>query len=1158
MASKLISFASFTLDLDRFCVRGPLGEVDLRRKSFEVLRYLLEHRGQVTGKKELLDAVWSNVTVGDDSLAQCISEIRRAIGDDQQRIIKTVPRRGYLADLPPPPSETAQLAALVQPIAPERRQLTILVCDIADAMALATSMDAEDFREVIAPVNSCIREVVKLHGGTVCEHARDGLVAYFGYPRAHEEDAERAVRAGLALSRATGALHLRALNGAPQVRTAVATGLVVVEHESGKATGPAVVGEAPILASRLLRLASPGSVVISAGTRQLLGSLFIYRELDDPEVQEGTEPKVGYQILSESAVASRFDALRVRPRQLVGREEEVDLLWRRWEQARRGEGRAVLVTGEPGIGKSRLVRALQERVGSEPCTQLLYHCAPHHQHSALYPILGQIIRSAGIERDDTPDNKLDKLEALLEQSREKRSEDMPLYAALLSIPGGDRYQLPKLTPQRMKTRTMSLLLARLKQLAAHKPVLMVFEDVHWIDPTSLELLSLAIDEIKTARIMMLATARPEFMPPWPLHRHTSSMMLNRLDKVEAESLVAGVTSGKSLPRELLDQILARSDGVPLFIEELTKTVLDSGLLREGDCDYQLTCPLPSLAVPSTLHASLLARLDRLGWVKEVTQIGAVIGREFSYSLIAAVAPHPDSDLHAALAQLVNAELIFQRGVPPDATYQFKHALVQDAAYASLLRSRRQQLHGLIGLTLVEQFPEIAEVEPEIVAHHYAAADLVDAAIDYWQKAAERTSRTSAYAESAKHLANAIALLQQLPSITMRQRRELGLQIALGSACIASKGWGASETGAAYARAHELSRLTGEASQLPKILAGRFVHYHTMGDVRQAQSPANELLAFAREQCDAAAEAMAHRALGDSLIHVGDLRSANAHLEEALRILGPHSPPLFVGEDVRTAALVFLSLCLALQGHVSAAEERLQEAIARARSLDHTFTVAFALNNACRIKCHLLDHRGLVQNLDLLHALATEHRIKFMQENAAIFRGWAMLLEGRIEEGSPLLKRSIEGDIVSRAQKNIPFHGAMLATAYQQTGLVEDGLTLIRRLLKMVERSGNRYVEAELYRVKAELLVSAAKNADAEEALQRGLAIARGQQARIYEIRIATTLAKLWRDRGQSAEAHSLLAPICDSFGKVSLRDLEDANDVLHHLNKRASPTVALA
>jgi tetratricopeptide (TPR) repeat protein len=331
----------------------------------------------------------------------------------------------------------------------------------------------------------------------------------------------------------------------------------------------------------------------------------------------------------------------------------------------------------------------------------------------------------------------------------------------------------------------------------------------------------------------------------------------------------------------------------------------------------------------------------------------------------------------------------------------------------------------------------------------------------------------------------------------------------------------------------------------------------MGNVRQAQSAANELLAFARERSDAAAEAMAHRALGDSLIHVGDLRSANAHLKEALRILGPLSPPLFVGEDVRTAALVFLSLCLALQGHVSAAEERLQEAIARARSLDHTFTVAFVLNNACRIKCHLLDYQGLVQNLDRLQALATEHRIKFMQQNADIFRGWAMLLNGRIKEGGAILKSYIEGDMAIRAQKNVPFHGAMLATAYQRTGRVEDGLKLIRSLLKMVEQSGNRYVEAELFRVKAELLLSSARIADAEEALQRGLAIARQQQARIYEMRIATTLAKTWRDQGQSAKAHSVLAPICESFGRVSLRDLEDAHEVLHHLNKRALPTVAL-
>jgi predicted ATPase len=384
---------------------------------------------------------------------------------------------------------------------------------------------------------------------------------------------------------------------------------------------------------------------------------------------------------------------------------------------------------------------------------------------------------------------------------------------------------------------------------------------------------------------------------------------------------------------------------------------------------------------------------------------------------------------------------------------------------------------------------------------------------------------------------------------MRKRQELEFQVALGGACIAAKGWVASETGAAYARAHELSRLTDDTSQLPKILAGRFVHYHVRADVRQAQSAANELLAFARARRDAAGEMMAHRALGDSLIHVGDLQAASAHLEEALKILGPQSPPLIVGEDVRTAALAFLSLCLALQGHVSASEERLQEAIARARWLEHTFTAAFALNVSCRIKCHLLDHKGLIQSVDRLNTLAIEHRLKYLQLHAAILRGWAMILEGRIEEGSKLLETGIEDDKVIGARKNVPFHGAMLATAYQRTGRVEDGLTLIRGLLEMVERSGNRYVEAELYRVKAELLVSSTNLAEAEEVLLRGLTVARKQQARIYEMRIATTLAKIWHNQGHSSKARDVLAPICDWFGEIQLADLEDAKGVLNSLRK---------
>ena len=1031
----------------------------------------------------------------------------------------------------------------------ERRQLTVMFCDMVGSSALSTQLDPEDQRDVVSAFQGCCSDEVKRFGGMVAQYLGDGVLAYFGYPAAHEDDAERAVRAALALIPAIASL-LPASGVRLQSRIGIASGIVVVGDlvREGVTQENAAIGETTNLAARLQSIADPNAILIGPETYRLVGRLFEYHDLGAQRLKGFGEPIRVRQVIGTSGIENRFELRRAAvDTPLLGRDEELDLLCRRWEQAKRGEGRVVLVTGEPGIGKSRLTRALQKRLSSELHVPLLYHCSPYHQDSALYPVIAQLLREAGIERDDIAETKINKLEVLLTSSSENLADGVPLLAALLSIPADDRYPLPTLVPQRLKDRTLELLLAHLKKRAMRQPVLMVVEDMHWIDPTSLELLSLAIDQIKSARILMLATARPEFAPPWPSHRHTSSIGLTRLDKIEGEALVAGVTGAKSLPRELLDQILAHTDGIPLFIEELTKTVLESGLLSDAEDRYELTGPLPPLAIPSTLHASLLARLDRLASAKDVAQIGAAIGREFSYALIGAVAALPESDLNAALVQLVNAELIFQRGFPPDATYQFKHALVQDAAYASLVRNRRQQLHGLIGHTLEQQFLSTADIEPEIVAHHYAEAGLVDRAINYWQKAAERATGTSAYLEAVKHLSNGIALLQKLPSTKMRQRQELEFQIALGGACIASAGWGAHETGAAYARAHELSRLTEDVSHLPKILAGRFVYYHVRDDVDQSQSAANQLLVFARGRRDATAEAMAHRALGDSLVHVGDLRGANAHLEEALRLLGPQSPPLIVGEDVRTAALVFHSLCLALQGNVLASEERLQEAIERARSLDHAFTVVFALGNGCRIKCHLRDHKGLVTNIDHLRAFAEEHNLKFAQQRLTQYHAWSLLLEGRIEDGAPLLRESIEVDKATGALKNTPFNGAMLATAYQRASRFEDGLTLIKTLIEMVNRSGNRYVEAELYRVNAELLVSSARFAEAEEALHRALAIAREQQARIYEIRVATTLARIWRDEGRLSKARDLLAPICDWFGEAQLADLNDANILLNQL-----------
>ncbi len=481
---------------------------------------------------------------------------------------------------------------------------------------------------------------------------------------------------------------------------------------------------------------------------------------------------------------------------------------RRWELAKRGVGRAVLLTGEAGIGKSRLARAFQDRLSGEAYLPLLYHCSPHNKDTALYPISAQFLRAAGIERGDSPEVRLEKLESLLAPSSKDLARDMPLFAALLSIPGGERHRLPKLTPQQVKENTLVALLHHIKGLCAARPVLMVFEDLQWIDPTSLEALCRIMEQAPSLRLLLLMTARPEFTPPWPNDRHTSTMALTRLGRSEIETLVAAVTLGKGLPAEVLEQIADRTDGVPLFVEELTKTILESGLLRELGDRYELTCPLPNSVIPSTLHASLLARLDRLASAKDVAQIAAVIGREFSYGLLSAVTGLAEADLKAALARLVAAELIFQRGTPPEATYIFKHALLQDAAYGSLLRARRQQIHASIRTTLEGRFPEVAETQPELLAFHCGEAGLALEAIDYWERAGRRAAAGSANREATRHFRRALELLQRMPEGLERDGRELNVAIALGPALLATLPSADPEVARTYATRGRASQKNG--------------------------------------------------------------------------------------------------------------------------------------------------------------------------------------------------------------------------------------------------------------------------------------------------------------------------------------------------------------
>jgi class 3 adenylate cyclase len=706
-----------------------------------------------------------------------------------------------------------------------------MFCDLVGSTALSATLDPEDLREIIGAYHRCCAGLVERNGGFVAKYMGDGVLIYFGYPQAHEHGAERAVRTGLAL--VEGVPNLATNAGLPlQVRVGIATGLVIVGDliGAGAAQEQAVVGETPNLAARLQALAEPGAVVIASSTRKLTGGLFEYRDLGTVALKGFAENVQAWQVLAASAAESRFEALRATTTPLVGREEEIDLLLRRWGQAKRGDGCVVLVAGEPGIGKSRVAQTILERLSAEPHTRLRYFCSPHHQDSALYPSIAQLERAAGFRRDDTDEQRLDKLEAVLAQGSKNLTEAFPLMAALLSIPTTDRYPSPNLTPQKQKEKTLLAQLAQVEGLAAQQPVLMVFEDVQWSDPTSRESLDLLIDRIPALRVLVIITFRPEFTAPWIGRPHVTLLNLSRLPERQRAKMITHVTGGKALPKEIADQIVDRTDGVPLFIEELTKTIVESGMLTDAGDRYAITGPVPPLAIPTTLHDSLLARLDRLAPTREVAQIGAALGRQFSHELISAVAAMPQHQMDDALAQLVRAELIFRRGMPPDAEYTFKHALVQDAAYGTLLRDRRQRLHARIVTTIESQFSGIVAAQPTLLAQHCAGAGLTEKAIGYHLKAAHQAIQRSAMLEAEAQLRKGLRLLVSLPGGVKRQQLELDLQSTLVVTQMQTQGFAAPVVAKTLARARQLCEQLNQPSQFANVLYAQCGYHLLRGEL----------------------------------------------------------------------------------------------------------------------------------------------------------------------------------------------------------------------------------------------------------------------------------------------------------------------------------------
>src|SRR6516165_5353353 len=740
----------------------------------------LERYAQAFDENDVDAAVLPSLTA-DDLIGLGVTSIghRRRLLDAIAALRTEAPTASTAVSREAPPSAEA-----------ERRQLTVMFSDLVGSTELSTRLDPEDLREVIASYHRAVAEVVAGFDGLVAKYMGDGVLIYFGYPQAHEDDAERAVRAGLGVIEAVGRLDVKSVE--LQARVGIATGLVVVGDliGAGSAQEQSVVGETPNLAARLQASADPDAAVIAAGTRRLVGDLFEYRDLGTVEVKGIAAPVPAWQVLRPSGVASRFEALRgLALTRLIGRDEEIDLLLRRWARAKASDGQIVLVSGEPGIGKSRITAALAERLRAEPHLRLRYFCSPYHQDSALFPFVDQLDRAAEFAREDPPEARLEKLETVLARTTPP-DEDVALLADLLCLPCSERCPLPNLTPQRKKDRTLDALFRQLEGLARQQPVIMVFEDAHWVDPTSRELLDITVERVPSLPVLLIVTFRPEFQPPWTGQPQVSMLALNRLDRRDRTDLVEQIAGGKALPDQIVDQITERTDGVPLFVEELTKSILESDLLREEGDRFVLDRALPPFAIPTSLHDSLMARLDRLASVRYVAQIGAAIGREFPYTLLRVVSRLPEDELQAALERLIRSELVSQRGIPPDAVYSFKHVLVQDAAHGSLLRSTRQQLHAQIATAFEAHSPELLDTQPELFAQHYAEAGLVGKSIACWGKAGHRSAARSAMAEAAAQFQKGLDQLALLPDDPERRGQELEFCSALGAALMAVKGYAA--------------------------------------------------------------------------------------------------------------------------------------------------------------------------------------------------------------------------------------------------------------------------------------------------------------------------------------------------------------------------------
>ena len=1016
----------------------------------------------------------------------------------------------------------------------ERRHLTVMFCNLVGSNALATRLDAEDRLQAVASYRKAIDAVIGRYQGMIAQYKRDGVLAYFGYPVAHEDSAVLVVRAGLEIVDAVTSLGAD-VSTALQVRVGIATGTVVMNEllVNEIPAENAIFGETPNLAARLQTMAEPGTVLICRSTRRLTGGYFDYRDLDSLSTEGFARPISASQVLGMSGVESRFEAMHTsKLPPLFGREEEMDLLFRRWRQAVQEQGRVVVLTGEPGIGKSRIAVALDERLKIESHITLHYFCSAHHTNSALSPFINQLQRAAGFRHSDSSEEKLRKLDALLVQSTDD-PEHVAVLANLLSLPANDRYQLQDLTPQKRKEKTFAALLAQLDGSEGRQPVLIIFEDVQWIDPTSLELLTAAVEHVPRLRALLLVTTRPQFTQPWPSYPHLTTIALTRLGRPDGAALILRLTRGKTLPKEVMDHILAHTDGVPLFIEELTKMVLEGGLLREEDGAFVLVRPLPPLAIPTTLQASLTARLDRLSPVREVAQIGAVLGREFHYELLRAVARLPSQRLDEALNHLVRSELIFCRGEIPHAIYTFKHALVRDAAYAGLLQSRRVHLHAATANALEQGFPDVLQTQPEIVAYHYTQANSYEKALHYWYEAAKRSSARSAHKEAVGHLKQGLTQIPNIIDPTQHNKMELLLQTSLGNSLRTIQGWSTDSVKQAYTRALQLCKESGFDEHTFPAVFGLWFWNFVRASLGEAQALAEQLINTAENVENSAYKVLAHEAVGFTSFAQGRFAAAHAELEHSIKICEESDSAAYLdlsAQDPRVHARLYDGIVLWFLGHPDQALRICAEARVYADASQYPFSEAMARSISLRVHQLRGEAAVVARQADATIALCEENEFVHYLAMALILRGWVSVEQGEFEKGIAEIQEGLDKERATGALLYEPYILGLLADAYIKNERYGQAFHFLDQArLRLDDENSERFYAAEIYRLIGETHMRSQDLDQAEHYFGKGLKVAREQKAKSLELRLSVSMYDLYDLRQNGEKYRSQLGELYSSF-----------------------------